>query len=217
LYDPIECFPATKKGEFQLQIVWDVADTGFDGLTYSIESLELPAAQPTGVQKITTQALTFAATGDNDVQLPTGNLYRGILAFGTTGFAGAAPAPTLGRMKLLANNRESYYGNTDFEVARAISSARRRRLTAWNEHLHGFVDGAAGQTDTQRQNDLFPSQENYVLLDLDPTWDDAYSLNTEGLSELKLRVTAETADAARFLPIERLTVERLGLAGGAAA
>jgi hypothetical protein len=210
-YDPSECFPRSRRGELQLQLTWDIADTGFDGLRISVETVELPEATPTHVQKLTTLTQTFAATGDNDVDLPIGHLIRGVLCFGTTGFAGAAPAPTLGRLSVLRDNIQVGYSSTDFEVSRVIAQLAARNQPFWNEHLHGFVDGAAGQTDTQRQNDIFPMMENYTFIDFDPTRDDLYSLVTEGAGRVHMRINAETANLARFLPIEKFPVDELDL------
>ncbi len=89
-----ECFPRSLKGELRMTVTFDIAATGFDGLRISIETIELPGAEPSSVQKASALAQTFAATGQNEIDLPIGNVLRGILLFGTTGFAGAAPAPS---------------------------------------------------------------------------------------------------------------------------
>ena len=36
-YDPVECFPETRKGELQMTVTWDIADTGVDGLRITFE------------------------------------------------------------------------------------------------------------------------------------------------------------------------------------
>lgn len=210
-YDPTEGIPKTKRGELNLDITWDIADTGFDGLRVSMEAIELPEADPSVMERVTTLTQTFAATGDNDVALPVGNKIRGIMMFGTTGWAGAAPAPTLGRLSVLKDNLQTHFSASDFETLRAQTFLRGKHWHSPNEHLHGFADAAAGQVDTQRQDDIFPMQELYAYMDFDPTDDDTYTLETEGAAAMTLRVNAEAANAARFLPVEIFPKDRLDL------
>lgn len=204
LWNPDECIPETKKGELQLSITFDIAATGFDGLRFSLETLELPDAAPPFFQRITTQAITFAATGNNDVDLPIGNIIRGILAFGTTGFAGATPAPTLGALRVLVDNVEHGYSSTDFEVSRAIVAGLGRTPPYLLDHFHGVNAAGAGQEDTQSQQVNAALHELYTYLDYDATRDDRYSIETKGLSRIHVRVNAEAANAARFLPVEKV-------------
>lgn len=207
--DPTECLPATTRGELQAQITWDIADTGFDGLQIAIEAVELPDANPEFFQRPTTLTTTYAATGDNDVDLPIGHPLRGVLCFGTTGFAGAAPAPTLGRLSVLMDNLQVGYASTDFEASRLLTMLRGGRISGWNEHLHGFNDAAAGQADTQRQDDIYPFMENYTYLPFDLDRTDEFTLDTAGASDLVIRANAETANLARFIPIQRFPVTGL--------
>ncbi len=206
VWNPDEAIPTTKKGELQLQLTFNVAGAGFDGLRFSIESLELPDAAPTHFQRITTQAITFAATGNNDVDLPIGNIIRGILAFGATGFAGTTPAPTLGALRLLFDNVENGYSSTDFEVSRAIISALGRHPPHLTDHFHSVNAAGVGREDTESQQITAAIHELYTYLDYDATRDDRYSLETAGASRIHLRINAEAANAARFLPVEKVLV-----------
>jgi len=210
-YDPKEGIPETQRGELVGQFTWDIADTGFDGLRISIEAVELPDATPDFMARVTTLGSTIPATGDFDLALPIGHEIRGLTLFGTTAFAGATPAPTLGRLTTLVDNLQTHYSTTDFEVSRAITRLALKRMSAWNEHLHGFVDAAAGQANTQRQNDLFPSLENYTVLDFDPLGDDSYNLQTKGAGAVTLRINAETADAMRCLVVQKFPAASLDL------
>ena len=45
-YDPTSCFPATRRGELVLELDLDIADTGYDGLRLSVETIELLDAKP---------------------------------------------------------------------------------------------------------------------------------------------------------------------------
>ncbi len=201
---PGECFPETKKGELQLTLTLDIADTGFDGLRLSVETIELPEASPETVQKVTTLSQTFAATGDNDIDLPIGNPIRAILCFGTTGFAGAAPAPTLGQLEVLKDNRQIGFTSTDFEVARGLLGLTGVPFPADFRHIHSgtYTTTVAGDS---REPEIGASlDDNYCLLNFDPLWDDQYILETAGAGRVNVRVNAEAANAARIMPIERV-------------
>ncbi len=206
IWSPSECFPATKRGELILTIDFDIADTGFNGLRFSIETLELPNAAPTHFQRLTTQAITFGSTGNNDIDLPIGNIIRGILAFGTTAFTGAVPAPTVGAMRLLVDNIETGYSSGDWETLRAVAAMVGQEPHWVLDQIHG-VDAAGGaQEDTQPQQSEAAAFENYCYLDYDGLRDDSYALDTKNASRVHLRVAAETANAARFIPVEKILV-----------
>ncbi len=203
-YTPGEAFPETKKGEFQLRLTWDIADTGFDGLRRSVETIELPDASPEFVQKVTTLAQTFPATGQNDIELPIGNVIRAVLLFGTTGFAGAAPAPSLGELQFMRDNRQTHYSATDFEVLRGTHGLKQVKFPPDLRHIHSVDAAGVGREDSLEPEIGASLDDNYVLMDLDPLWDDEYSVDTAGAGRVNVRVDAETADAVRALPVERV-------------
>lgn len=199
-----ECLPSVQRGELQLHLTWDIANTGYDGVTRSIETIELPGSSPAIYQRITTLSQTVAATGYNDVELPIGNTLRGVLAFGTTAFAGASPAPTLGRMSLMKDNVEIRVSSSDFETIRAIPGLTGKHVFTLLDHFHSVNAAGAAQEDTQAQQISQSLYENYALIDLDPTNDDSFVLDTAGAGRVNLRFNAETADSVRVFPIERV-------------
>lgn len=211
-YDWRSCFPETKRGELTMELDVDIADTGYDGFRYSVEAIELLGAKPSEWERKTTVARTFAATGDNDVDLPLGNTVRGVLGFGTTPFGGASPAPTLGRMQLLMDNEQVGYAATDFEVARMLTSLMGRQPPTGQFHSHGTTTDGNAQTSVPTLGGPFNDAgggegwENYAFLDLDPTRDDTFSVDTQKANQFQVRVSAETADAARFVTIEKMRV-----------
>ena len=203
-FDPKECFPETKKGELQMAVTWDIADTGFDGLRRSIETIELPDATPEFVQKATTLATTLGATGQNDIDLPIGNVLRALLMFGNTGFAGATPTPTLGQMQVLKDNRQIGFTATDFEVSRAVLGLKGVPWPPDFRHIASVNAAGAGRENTLEPQAGASLDDNYTLLDFDPTWDDMYSLDTKGAGRVHVRMDAEVADAVRVIPIEKV-------------
>lgn len=193
-YDPTSCFPASKRGELVLELDIDVADTGYDGFRYSVETVEILGAKPKEFERKVAQSVTFAATGDTDVDLPIGNTLRGALCFGTTGFAGeASPSPSWGRMQVLLDNQQHSVSSTDFEALQASSSLLGRSP----------MIEQTGATNAL----IAPSEaSNYAFLDFDPTRDDTFSIDTKGHSRCVIRANAETANAVRVASIERVLV-----------
>jgi hypothetical protein len=198
-----------------LECDYDIADTGYDGLRVSVETIEILDAKPVEYEKKVQVSQTNGATGDQDLDLvAAGNMLRGILLFGTTPFGGASPAPSWGRVKVLLDNQEAGYANTDFEVAQMLHCLWGRQPPMYDGHTHRVTtdgnaqtaistisgplnvgSGIAGATDINGWN-------QYAFLDYDPTGDDAHSLITAGKSRLQIRSNVETADAVRAIPIE---------------
>lgn len=206
-YSLTSCFPATKRGELNLEMDIDIADTGYDGLRLSVETIELLDAKPKEYERKSSFQQTFAATGDQDMELNPGNLNRGILLWGTTPFAGATPAPTWGRVKLLLDNQEAAYAATDFEVSQMLTSLWGRQPPSADAHKHIITTDGNAQTELATlagPYDQGTLWQNYSYLDLDPTGDDTFALDTKGASRFNLRPNVETADAARAVQIERI-------------
>lgn len=199
-----ECFPETRKGELQLTMTWDIAATGVDGLRFSVETIALPDASPTTVQKVTTLAQTFAAVGQNDIDLPIGNTLRGVLLWGTTSYTGAAPAPTIGSAEIMVNNRQTHYSETDFEVGRAVAGLMGRPFPPDYRHIHSGTYTTTVAGDSREPMAELSKDAPYLLLPFDVTGDDEHSIDTAGASRVNVRVTAEAAEAVRALPIERV-------------
>lgn len=203
-YDTESCFPASRRGELVLELDFDLADTGYDAMRFSVETIELLDAKPKEYERRVVTTQTLAATGDNDVDLPTGNLYRGALAFGTTGFSGAAPAPTLGRLSTRLDNREVNYASTDFEVAHGTPALWGRMPPRMDEHQHRVdaTQADAEELTTLPHNVGSGGWQNYAFLDFDPTRDDKFSVETKNASRLNVRMNAEAANLVRVIGIE---------------
>jgi len=199
-----ECFPQTRKGEFQLTVTFDIADTGMDGLRMSIETIELPGATPEFVQKVTTLAQTLGATGQQDVELPIGNVLRGVLMFGTTSFAGATPTPTLGQLAVFVDNAQVLYSATDFEVLRSVMGLRGVPFPPDFRHIHSGTYTTTVAGDSLEPEIGLSKDANYAYLDFDPLANDLYSIETAGVGRVNVRLDAEAANAVRALPIERV-------------
>lgn len=206
-YDPETCYPARRRGELTIELDIDVLDTGYDNFAYQIDTIELLDAKPKYFERKTTQSVTLPATGFNDIDLPVGNVVRGLLAYGTTAFGGgASPTPTLGRMELLLDNQQEAFAAIDFETAVGLSSLMGRQPPVYDGHKHR-VDATGGTT--QNTTKMFDEStglwQNYCYLDLDPWRDDSMSINTAGASRFHLRTNAEAANAVRIVTVERVS------------
>lgn len=204
-YDLKSAFPATRRGELVLELDIDIADTGYDGLRLSVETIELLDAKPREYEKKVQVTQTFAATGDVDVDLPPGNVCRGLLLYGTTPFGGAAPAPSWGRIKTLLDNQEAGYAATDFEVAQMLHCLWGRQPPTYDTRktrVDATAASATQATSGVNFNIGTDGWESYAFLDFDPTADDTFALDTRNKSRFHVRANAETADAVRVIPIE---------------
>lgn len=207
-YMASECFPASKKGELQMRLTFDIAAAGFDGLRFNAEAIELPGASPEFVSKFTTLTQTFAATGDNDVDLPIGNDLRGIICRGQTGFAGAAPAPTITDIELLVSNRQEYFSSTAWAASRGLLGLAGVPFPPDFRHIHSVDAAGAGREDTLEPEIGASIDDNFFVLNLDPTMDDEFTLKTEGASRVHLRVNAGATNTMLAMPIEKVPVSR---------
>jgi len=206
-YDPVSCFPASRRGELALEMDIDVADTGYDGFRYSVETVEILGIEPKEYERKTVIGQTMVV-GENNIAMPAGNDIRGVLAFGTTGFTGAAPAPSLGRVGIYLDNQQVGYGSSDFEVAAMLGSLLGRQPPGLDLHTHRVPTNAGANEETTGPiEQAMGGWENYIFLDTDPTRDDDFSLKTKGSYSFFLRSTAETADAVRVVPVERIMVD----------
>lgn len=209
-YDPSSCFPATRRGELMLELDLDIADTGYDGLRLSVETIELLEAKPKEFERKAQLTQTFTATGNVDVDIPPGNRFRGLLCFGTTPFGGAAPAPSWGRVETLLDNVQVGYSSSDFEVAHMLHTLWGRQPPMMDAHTHRVTTDGNAQTELETLagpiNVGSDGFDNYAFLDFDPTRDDMFTLDTRNSSRFNIRANAETADAVRVVPIEVIPV-----------
>jgi hypothetical protein len=208
-YDRKSCFPASRRGELTIELDLDIADTGYDALKYSIETIELLDAKPSEYERKTALNQTFAATGDQDVELNPGLINRGLLLWGTTAYAGATPVPSWGRIKLMLDNQEAAYQSTDWETTVMLQSLWGRFPPTFDAHKHRITTDGNAQTELATlagPYNIGTLWQNYSFLDLDPTRDDEFSLDTKGKNRFNLRPNVETADAVRVVQIEKVPV-----------
>lgn len=207
-FDPKCCFPATQRGNLQMLWTAGADGAGYSDINASVETIELIEAEPTEYVKYTTRAGT-SVVGEFDVRLPIGNPLLGVLLFDTGLFGSTDEVTSWGQIKLLKDNVEQYYAQTDIEVLAAECEAVVMRGGTWKGHQHQF-NGAAAALDQSDDADLAVSTglQGYAYLDFDPTGDKMYMLETAGASDLLIKGNGDEATTIRTLPIELVSVKK---------
>jgi len=186
-----EAFPATRRGEFSVNLTRSAVLTNIANPQFAIEAVQLLEAEPAQFLKYVTLSRAIVA-GDADFELPIGNPMLGLQLFSPTAMGNAPISETIRRMRLLLDNVEYDYADTAFDVARVLG---RLRGHDWDQYT--AIPGIT---------------RNYSYMEFDPFMDDAYMVETEGRASVRLRLVPDVAGTVRATPLELV---RLG--GGAAA
>jgi hypothetical protein len=211
-----ECFPAVRRGELQLQTTVAAAQTGVDTPVLQVETVELLGATPTRFMKATTISKTPTATGDHDVDLPIGNKIAHALLFGTTVPTAASYNASIGQLRLLVDNVESFYARANWETLHNEMSRRVAEScqSSVHQHLENSAGAYAQNATTDDNNSSVGFYDQYALLDFDPLEDSSYLLDTKGRARIHLRINADVADAIRIIPTEIIEVAGAGITAG---
>lgn len=205
LYDALECFPATRRGDLVFEIIAAADATTLDNHSLQAETIELLDAKPARFRKITTITQAMAAIGINEIELPIGNKLIGCVLRPFTFPTGAAFTSSFGVIALEVDNVEVMEARRNWESAHGMLA--RRLPPDWNyqEHIHGGLFITAVQGDSQNVSIVTAPSHAYAYLDWDPLDDDQYLLDTRGAARVNLTMDSDTADAAdtsRVLPVE---------------
>ena len=205
LYDPEECFPRSTRGELVLQITYAAAFTDQTLVRAQIETVELPEASPSRFLKMTTLSTTFAAAGENDIELPIGNPISDIVLWGGAIPAGAVFAVTLGYLQILVDNQRRFYSHTNYETHHNQAGRMRDAPGYWYGHSH-FTPAGVGIAEVIPSDHLIAC---YSHLPFDVFRDGRYSLETAGKSDVVLRIGVDVGAASlavRVIPCELVGV-----------
>jgi|WetSurSiteA1Bulk_404760.scaffolds.fasta_scaffold50002_1 hypothetical protein len=205
-YDKDSCFPATTRGNLRFEMDAGADGTGYDDINFSVETVELIEATPKEYLKYVTSSRT-SVVGQFDHRLPIGNPLLGILLFDTGLRDTLAATYSWGTVKLLKDNVEQYYPQSDIETLAAFLNAQMQQINVWPGHMHQFNGAAAGLDESdEASNDGAVGMRGYAYLDFDPLRDYSYQLETEGAADLLIRGNGDAASAVRAIPIERVAV-----------
>jgi hypothetical protein len=205
-FDPNEAFPATSRGNLRFHMnVLDITPGTATALQWALEAVELIEADPKQYVKYTTNTKALAATGRQRVPLPIGNELIGCLLFDPATEITAAEAFGWGKVKVMVDNVEQYYAESNWESLR--QSLASRGMLGMNDlgHVHG--QQAADTVTGQEQVRLNEPPHQYALLDFDPLNDDTYLLETAGHADVELDLNSDVASGTlRYVPLELVRV-----------
>ena len=190
LYNPMECYPATRKGEFKIKFDTTIPSSSFTAGKISVETVELIDAEPIAHLKSTLLSVSApGATGIFDTEIPIGNDLLAIL-IGMTAFPLTTTFTfTVDDMKLLCDNVENQMASAKTPALLADLMLRT------NARVHEIA--AQG---------LF-TPKHYAWMDFDPTRDGEYVIHTNEFSSVKCRLTYGKNEAINLVPVELVSTE----------
>lgn len=207
-YDKDECFPATSRGNLTLELTRGAAPAGFDDLNLIVETVELLEADPSRYLKYTPQSATFIV-GQNEIPLPIGNPYVALAFFDTALATLNTATSTWGQVKLLKDNVEQYYPNSDAQTLAALRGLYDKACDPeLASHIHQINDGAALSNSDDAVVPVSQGYRGYFAMHFDPLGDGSYLLETAGAADIKVRAIGTSATAARVTPVELVTVKK---------
>jgi hypothetical protein len=167
IFDPNECYPATRKGELTLSLDMTVPATSADNSTLNIEAVQLIGATPQRFLKTIMKAVSApGATGENEVELPIGNKIAAMLLRLTT-WPGAS-THTYG-----VNGVKTFVDDSQYGYSYARAQCLTGDLIFHYDTQHGNIAA---------QGAIQPA--NILVVDFDPQRDDQFLLETEGKSKV---------------------------------
>jgi hypothetical protein len=206
LYRHEEAFPATQRGNLRFHMTAGAISSLYDAAQWGLEAVELIEDTPTQYLKYTTNQRTIAASGRQRMPLPLGNELLGVLLFDPSDEIAATIAYAFGKVKVMKDNVEQYYAESNWESLRQAMEDRAPgyRLAWGHRHAQAATDTSTGE-ELELTADRPPLQYGY--LDFDPLRDGSYSLETAGASALDLDLNSDvTSGTVRILPVELVKI-----------
>lgn len=205
-YDPKECFPATSRGNLQLELTRGANPSGFSDVNLTVETVELIEANPDQYLKYTTQSAT-AVVGQFDQALPIGNPLLSLAFFDTALATLDTATSSWGQVKLLKDNVEQYYPLSDAQTLAGMCNMFWQSMyEGWPGHTHQINDGAALSNSDDAEIPVSQGFRGYFAMNFDPLGDSSYILETEGAADMKIRAIGTSATAVRVLPVELVKI-----------
>lgn len=201
-----EAFPATSRGNLRFHMsVADITPGTGTALQWALEAVELIEDDPKQYVKYTTNTRALTASGRQRVPLPIGNELVGVLLFDPATEITVAEAFAWGKVKVMVDNVEQYYAESNWESLRASLAARFPLFMNSLGHVHG--QAAADTVTGNEQVRLNEPPHQYAYLDFDPLRDDSYLLETAGHADVELDLNSDVSSGtARYLPVELVRV-----------
>lgn len=213
-YDVKECFPATRRGDliFQWTALADAAP--FDNFQLQVETVELLDAVPERFLKVTNTQRVITLGDTNDIDLPIGNKLLGLLLKGVTFPTAALRTASFARNRIELDNVEVMYSRTTWDAIQGEMG--RVLIPGWAHlsHIHGYDGASAGIAESAEGTQDVALAQQYAYMDLDPTGDLQFALDTTKAADVTLGVDSDVTDAT---PSRVIIPEYVQIPGGAAA
>lgn len=206
LYSHDEGFPATQRGNLRFHMTAGAISSLYDAASWCLEAVELIEDEPTQFLKYTTMTRALSATGRQRMALPIGNELLGLLLFDPSDETDNTLSYAFGKAKLLKDNVEQYFAETNWE---SLREAMERRAPGFRNmfghvHPHAAADTSTAE-ESQATADRAPLQYGYM--DFDPLNDGSFSLETAGAAALDLDMNSDVSTGTvRVVPVELIKV-----------
>lgn len=207
-FDPAEAFPATTRGQLRFFMTAAAAPSGYTTMQWALESVELIEDEPTQYLKYTTLSRALTASGRQQIDLPLGNQILGVLLFDPSDEIDATVSYAFGKVKILKDNVEQYYPESNWESLAADIGRRCPAIQTMFGHQH---EQLAADTQTGQPVQLIADKPplQYGYLDFDPLDDDRFLMETAGASSLKLDMNSDVnTGTVRVLPVEVVQIKK---------
>ena len=205
-YSQLEGFPATSRGNLRFHMnVLDFTPGTATVLQWALEAVEMIEDDPKQYVKYTTNTRTLAAAGRQRVPLPIGNELVGVTLFDPATEITTAEAFAWGKVKVMVDNVEQYYAESNWESLRQSLAGRFPLAMNALGHVHGHA--AADTVTGNEQVRVNEPPHQYGYLDFDPIRDDVNLLETAGHSDVELDMNSDVSSGtARYIPVELVRV-----------
>jgi len=196
--------PATPAGQLRLRLTADIAVGTLDTLTWSVDAVHDDSLTPDGFYRVTTLAAAPTATGDFNVDLPTGRPMAGCALFATTQRVTEAGAYGINRVKILRDAIEDRYPSAEWETIQGLAAAQGTLdMAAWDHNHRENTAGAYTQNAvTANQTVVTGIDYQYAWLNFDPLMDGSGFLDLTTCNRAVLRLNMGIAEALRVIPVE---------------
>lgn len=203
LYSPIECFPASTRGELILQLTYAAASVEWDEIRMQIETVELIGASPQQFIKQTTLSATPTANVPLDIPLPIGNDISDIIVWQHQIQSTTSDIAALDKMEILVDNKNKFYPESFIETIQNMSGRLRPPPGYWGSHVHKtYVSPVVAGDPTGIVMPMDHIICCYLHLPFDIFRNGEYALNTAGASAVLLRLDVVAFGALRIIPVE---------------
>ena len=203
LYSPIECFPASTRGELILQITYAAASAEWDDIRMQIETVELLGVTPQQFLKQTTLSATPTANIPLDIPLPIGNDITDIVIWQHQIQTTTSDVAAIDKMEILVDNINKFYPESFTETIQNMSGRKRCPPGYWGSHVHKtYVTPVVAGDPTGIVIAMNHILACWMHLPFDIFKNGEYALKTAGASAVLLRLDIVAFGALRIIPLE---------------